>query len=138
MIVRALLGASTLVIGCTETTTTNTSDPMLTGNVCVAYSDAASCSSNAACTWLGTGCACPPNDPDCGCPAGTCSAIDTGSGSGMASAGCACSDGGVCVVHNGQAITCVMPAPGGGDPCARISGETCQDSATIVGLCVCQ
>jgi hypothetical protein len=140
VIARALLVASALAVGCTDTTSTSTSDPMLTGNVCVAYTDAASCASNTACTWLGTGCACPPNDPDCGCPAGTCSAIDagSGSGSGTATAGCVCSDGGVCVARNGQAITCVAPTPGGGDPCARLAGLTCQDSATIVGLCVCE
>jgi hypothetical protein len=135
------LAIALIAAGCSSSPSTSSSDPMLTGDVCPAYGDATTCESNPDCTWLGTGCACPPNDPSCGCPAGACTAIGGGSGggsgSGTASAGCACADGGVCVARNGQDITCMTPEPGTGDPCTRLPGLTCQDSTTISGLCVC-
>ena len=137
---RALLALA--LLGCTSSTTTSSSSPTLTGDVCAAYgSDETDCAANPDCMFFGTGCACPPNDPSCNCPPGSCGSIDgsdgSGSGSGSGTAGCACSDGGVCVAQNGQAITCMTPAPGGGDPCTRIPNLTCHDSTTIAGLCVC-
>jgi hypothetical protein len=134
--------------GCTQSGSTATNSPILTGDVCSIYTDASDCTANQQCTWLGTGCACPPDDPNCGCPPGTCASIDdgSGSGSGSATAGsgssstlpvCACSEAGVCVAENGQPITCIVPNPGAGDPCTLIPDLTCQDSTTIIGLCVC-
>lgn len=132
--------------GCTSATSTPSSEPVLTGDACAAYgSDESDCTANPDCHFLGTGCACAPSDPTCNCPPGSCASIDNGSdsgsgssaGSGSAMAGCACSDGGVCVAQSGQPITCIVPTPGSSDPCTRIPNLTCHDDPTIAGLCVC-
>jgi hypothetical protein len=60
--------------------------------------------------------------------------VGLGVGLRLGDGGCACSDGGVCVAQSGQAITCVTPSPGGGDPCTRLAPLVCQDSTTIAGL----
>ncbi|HEY1811277.1 MAG TPA: hypothetical protein VGG74_02915 [Kofleriaceae bacterium] len=132
--------AAIAFVGCSQSPTGTGNAPVLTGDVCSIYSDAGDCTANSQCTWLGTGCACPPDNPNCGCPQGTCAAIDgsdDGSGSGTSEPACGCSEGGVCVAENGQPITCIAPNPGAGDPCTRLPDLTCQDSATISGLCVC-
>jgi hypothetical protein len=110
---RALVAC--VVISCTQTTTTSSVDPVLTGDICAIYATAAACGSG--CTWTGSACA----------------------GSGSAAA-CTCPDDGaaVCVAENGQPLTCVMPTAGTGDPCVRIAGVTCDASSTIAGLCVCE
>ncbi len=125
------------LIGCTQPTTSSVGDPVLGGDVCAIYTTAAACGSDAACTWLGTGCACPPDNPNCGCPDGTCAAA-AGSDSGPPT--CTCPDDGdaVCVAENGEPITCVTPSPGSSDPCTRIVALTCEASSTISGLCVCE
>jgi hypothetical protein len=130
-----LAGVLAIVLGCTQPATSSSSDqPVLSGDVCAIYTTASTCADDSACTWLGTGCACPPDDPNCGCPAGTC-AQSNGSDAGAPT--CACADGGVCVAQDGQALACMTPEPGSGDPCTRIEGLTCQASSTIAGLCVC-
>ena len=144
-----IAGALVLLVGCaTHSSTTN--DPAISGDSCAVFTTAASCQSDTACMWFGTGCACPPNDPSCVCSPGVCGAIDgagSGSGSGSSTAGCACSDGGVCYEQiggpaeqsdNGPQIECTTPSAGSGDACARITGQgTCRDSATVAGLCIC-
>lgn len=146
---RALLVVA-LLAGCSDST--SGTSPKLTGDTCAVYTDAQTCAADDSCTWYGTGCACPPNDPSCMCSPGACGSKSgngsgSGSGSGGAMAGCACSDGGVCYEQIGgpaqmgntqPMIDCATPTPGTGDPCARIQGEgTCTDSTTVSGLCLC-
>ncbi|HEX4455405.1 MAG TPA: hypothetical protein VH143_31315 [Kofleriaceae bacterium] len=130
---RALVACA--LIGCTQPTTSSVGDPVLGGNVCAIYTTAGACGSDAACTWLGTGCACPPDNPNCGCPDGTCASVD---GSDTGPPTCACANGAVCVAENAEPLTCVTPSPGSSDPCTRIVGLTCEASSTIGGLCVCE
>ena len=135
-----------LVAACSDTT--SSTQPKLTGDQCAVYTNDQTCNADTACTWYGTGCACPPNDPSCTCSPGACgskSGGGSGGGSGSAMAGCACSDGGVCYEQIGgpatsspPTIECATPAAGSGDPCGRIQGEgTCRDSTTVSGLCLC-
>ena len=146
---RALLVVA-LLAGCSDST--SSSAPKLTGDTCAVYTDSQTCSADDNCTWYGTGCACPPNDPSCMCSPGACaskSGMGSGSssGSGSTGAGCACPNGGVCYEQIGGPaqmgntqpdIMCTTPAPGSGDPCGRISGQgTCTDSTTVSGLCIC-
>lgn len=145
-----LIFACSLVIGACAAQQGSVS-PQITGDSCAVHVDDTTCTADSACTWLGTGCGCPANDPSCSCSAGSCvsksGGSGAGSGSGSASAACACSDGGVCVEQIGgpaqqsgtdPQIQCITPAPGSGDPCARIQGEgTCTDSPTVSGLCTC-
>jgi len=138
-----------LVFACADQGTGKTNEPVLTGDACAVHADTAACQADQACTWFGTGCACPPNDPACVCSPGACgskTSNGSGTGSGSSSAGCACPDGGVCYEQIGGTVTtmtsppieCTTPAPGNGDPCARIDGQgTCTDSTTVAGLCVC-
>lgn len=130
-------------------------EPVLTGDRCEVYTDATACDLDADCQWLGTGCACPDPqiDPTCHCPPGACVAKSGGGsgsgsgGSGSSGAGCACPNGEVCFEQIGgpaqqtgtaPTIACTLPAPGTGDPCARVQDEgTCTDSTTVSGLCVC-
>jgi hypothetical protein len=123
------------LIGCTQPTTSSVGDPVLGGDVCAIYTTAGACGSASECTWLGTGCACPPDNPNCGCPDGTCAAAD---GSDTGPPTCTCPNGAVCVAENGEPLTCVTPSPGSSDPCVRIAGLTCEASSTIAGLCVCE
>lgn len=127
---------------------TSSTQPKLSGDQCAVYTETQSCNADTNCTWLGTGCACPPNDPSCTCSAGACASKNgggSGDGSGSAMAGCACSDGGVCYEQVGGPATmtppmveCATPTAGSGDPCGRIQGEgTCRDSTTVSGLCIC-
>jgi hypothetical protein len=137
-----------LLAGCSDST--SSSAPKLTGDTCALYTDSQACAADADCTWYGTGCACPPNDPNCVCSPGACaskSGNGSSSGSGSTGAGCACPNGGVCYEQIGGTaqmgsaqpdIECTTPSPGTGDPCDRIQGEgTCHDSTTVSGLCVC-
>ncbi|MEO6771846.1 MAG: hypothetical protein ABI467_02360 [Kofleriaceae bacterium] len=137
-----------MLVACADQGTATTNAPVLTGDACAVYTETTACQADSACTWFGTGCACPPNDPSCVCSPGVCGAKGapgSGSGSGSTSAGCACSDGGVCYEQVGgpatmtpPSIECTTPAPGGGDPCGRVTGQgTCSDSTTVSGLCVC-
>ena len=140
-----------LAAGCASDGKSSTNEPVLTGNTCQVHTDATSCDADTTCSWLGTGCACPQNDPSCSCPAGACVSKNgnsgSGSGSGTTTAACACPNGEVCYEQIGgpaqQAgtspmIDCTLPASGTGDPCARISGQgTCTDSTTVSGLCIC-
>lgn len=125
-------------------------EPALTGDTCALYTTDTACRADSDCTWFGTGCACPPNDPSCVCSAGACGAAagsGSSSGSGSTGAGCACPDGGVCYEQIGgpaqpaggeTPIACTQPTPGPGDPCGRIANQgTCSDSATVTGLCLC-
>ena len=144
--------AFALLLGACSTQQGSTS-PQITGDMCALHADAQTCNADSACTFLATGCACPPNDPSCVCSPGACvsksgSGSGTSSGSGSASTGaaCACSDGGVCFEQIGgpaqmagdPMIQCTTPAAGSGDPCGRIQGQgTCMDSTTVSGLCVC-
>jgi hypothetical protein len=143
---RHALVAFALLAGCSESTSTNT--PKLTGDQCAVYTNSDTCNADNDCTWYGTGCACPPNDPNCMCSAGACGSKSNpggGSGSGSTMAGCACSDGGVCfeqiggpATMNPPMIDCTTPAAGSGDPCGRIQGQgACHDSTTVSGLCLC-
>ncbi|HEY1551216.1 MAG TPA: hypothetical protein VGG28_25480 [Kofleriaceae bacterium] len=131
---RALVAC--VLVACTQPTTTASIDPVLGGDICAIYTTAGACGSAAACTWLGTGCACPPDDPNCGCPDGTCAEAN---GSDDGPPACTCPDDGdaVCVAENGEPLTCVTPTAGTGDPCTRLAGLTCDASSTIAGLCVC-
>lgn len=137
---------------CADKGSSTTNEPVLTGNTCQVHTDATSCDQDTDCQWLGTGCACPANDPSCSCPPGACESKSgqgsgTGSGSGTSTAACACPNGEVCYEQiggpaqqagSGPMIDCTLPAAGTGDPCSRISGQgTCTDSATVSGLCVC-
>ena len=150
-----LLFACALLLGACATQQSSTS-PQITGDTCALHVDATTCNADDACVFLGTGCACPVNDPSCSCPAGSCvskSGSGSGSsgsgtvGSGSASAACVCPGGDVCYEQIGgpaqmagtdPTIACTMPAPGSGDPCARVQGEgTCHDSDSVSGLCVC-
>lgn len=137
-----------LLAGCSDSTTS--SAPKLTGDTCAVYTDSQACTADADCTWYGTGCACPPNDPSCVCSPGACaskSGSGSSAGSGSTGAGCACPNGGICYEQIGGPaqmgtpqpdIECTIPSPGTGDPCGRIQGEgTCQDSTTVSGLCLC-
>ena len=143
-------GALMLIVlaACADQATGSSKDPVLSGDACAVYTETAACNADSACTWYGTGCACPPNDPACTCSAGTCASKNPGSGSGSGSTGtaCACPNGGVCYEQVGgpatsdpaPAIECTTPAPGSGDPCARITGQgTCSDSPNVGGLCIC-
>jgi hypothetical protein len=122
----------------------STNQPVLTGDKCEAYADATGCTGDPDCRWIPTGC---PNDPSSPCPGGACESIHAGSGSGSGSAmtGCACPNGEVCYEQIGgpaetmpPAIDCTLPAPGTGDPCARIQGQgTCTESTAVSGLCLC-
>jgi hypothetical protein len=137
-----------LLAGCAAHSTT-TDNASIHGDVCAVYTTATSCESDSTCSWFGTGCACPPNDPSCVCSPGVCASIDgagSNAGSGSSTAACACPDGGVCYEQiggpaepsNGPQVECTQPAPGTGDPCARITGQgACQDSTTVSGLCIC-
>ncbi len=138
-----------VLIGCGAQQGTS-SDPVLSGNTCSLHTSATTCQMEMDCTWLGTGCACPPNDPTCTCSEGTCASTSgsgSGSGSGSSGTGCACPNGGVCYEQIGgpaqqsgtePQIECTTPTAGTGDPCTRIAGEgTCRDSPTVSGLCVC-
>lgn len=144
---RALLALALVAFpGCTEST--SSTQPKLTGDQCAVYTDSQTCSADMDCTWFGTGCACPPNDPMCSCSPGACGSKTgngSSSGSGSTMAACACPNGGVCYEQIGgpamqmpPSIACTTPAAGTGDPCARIQGEgTCTDSMTVSGLCLC-
>jgi hypothetical protein len=143
--------AFVVLAGC-ATHSASSNEPQLTGDTCALYTDATSCDQNTDCTWFGTGCACPPNDPSCTCSPGAC-ASKTGGGSGSGSgsstggAACACPNGEVCFEQVGgpaqqagtsPTIECTLPAAGSGDACPRIQGEgTCTDSTTVTGLCLC-
>jgi hypothetical protein len=144
-----LAAVAIALVGC-ATHSPTPDEPALSGDPCVAFTTATTCQSDAACMWFGTGCACPPNDPSCVCSPGACGSIDgsgSSSGSGSASAACACSDGGVCYEQiggpaeqsdSGPEIECIVPTPGSGDACTRIADQgTCDDSATVSGLCIC-
>ena len=113
--------AACLLIACTQPATSSVGEPLLGGDVCAIYATAGTCGSDAACMWLGTGCA-------------------SADGSDAGPPSCACPDDGdaVCVAENGEPITCVTPAAGSTDPCTRLSGLTCEASSTIAGLCVCE
>ena len=137
-----------VLAACADQGTGTSHDPVLSGDACAVYTETAACNADNACTWFGTGCACPPNDPSCVCSPGACGSKNpgSGSGSGSSSAGCACSDGGVCYEQIGGTATmnmspmieCTTPTPGSGDACARITGQgTCTDSTTVSGLCIC-
>jgi hypothetical protein len=138
------------LLGCADHVDTSNT-PVLSGDACALHSDSASCAMDSECQWLGTGCACPPNDPTCVCSPGACVSIHgssgSGSGSGSTSVACVCPNGEVCYEQVGgpaqpagstPQIECTLPASGTGDPCARIEGQgTCIDSTTVTGLCVC-
>ena len=134
------------VPACSEST--SSTQPKLTGDQCAVYTNDQTCAADADCTWFGTGCACPPNSPNCVCSPGACGSKNgggSGNGSGMTMAGCACSDGGVCYEQIGgtammgpPTIECATPTAGTGDACGRIQGQgTCTDSTTVSGLCLC-
>src|SRR3569623_1939816 len=121
---------------------TSSTEPQLTGDSCAVYTTSETCSADMDCTWFGTGCDCPPNDPSCVCSPGACGSksgggSSSGSGSGTTGAGCACPNGGVCYEQVGGPaqmgntqpdIECTTPSAGTGDPCARIEGQgTCTD-----------
>jgi hypothetical protein len=137
-----------VLAACADHGTGTSNDPVLSGDACAIYTETVACNADAACTWFGTGCACPPNDPACVCSPGACGSKNSGSGSGSGStsAGCACSNGGVCYEQIGGTATmnmspmieCTTPTPGSGDACMRITGQgTCTDSTTVSGLCIC-
>ncbi len=142
---RAVL-AFVLLAGCT--TSTSSTQPKLTGDQCAVYTDSQTCNADSDCTWFGTGCACPPNDPSCTCSPGACGSKTgngSSSGSGTTGAACACPNGGVCYEQIGgpatmtpPTIECTTPTAGTGDVCTRITGEgTCTESMTVSGLCLC-
>ena len=143
-----ILTLALVLVACTDHKST-TDDPVLSGDGCAVGSDETSCSAQSGCEWLGTGCACPPNDTSCTCPPGYCVSTSGGSGAGSGSGheACACPGSEVCFEQvggtaqpqgSGPTIACILPADGTGDPCARIQGEgTCTDSASVSGLCVC-
>jgi hypothetical protein len=143
---RSILAVLVFAIGCTSSDS-GTSQPQLDGDTCAVHLDQTDCLAQSGCNWYAYGRPC-PNDGSY-CPAGVCQSAGSGSGSGSGSAGaaCACSDGGVCFEQLGgpaqqgsgaSEVGCTTPAPGDGDPCARIEGQgTCSDSDQVSGLCVC-
>ncbi|CAN5453457.1 hypothetical protein BH11MYX1_BH11MYX1_13260 [soil metagenome] len=106
--IRSVLAFAVLA-ACSEQSTTTTNDPVLSGDTCAVYTETTACQADSACTWYGTGCACPPDDPACQCSPGACGAkgSSTGSGSGSASASCACPNGDVCYEQIGGPALCI-------------------------------
>src|SRR5262249_19746053 len=118
--------------------------PVVTGDDCAVYVNEDSCLADQNCEWADYGRPCQVGMP---CQSGVCFAktMGSGSGSGSAHTACACPNGAVCYEQIGgpaqpdpTQVQCILPDPGTGDPCARITGQgVCTDSVDVFGLCVC-
>ena len=147
LVLSAALSVAFAVVGCMDSGGSSQQTPQLTGDACAVHMDETACVAESGCSWYAYGRPCP--DDGSYCPAGVCQGdTGSGSGSGSGSAACACPEGGVCFEQLGgtpqpsgsdPGIQCTTPAPGDGDPCARIEGQgTCSASPTVGGLCMCR
>lgn len=137
----ALAGACTSMYSSSD-------EPVISGDPCAVYTTKDACALHAQqCDWSGplpcgcedgsgsSTCTCPPPDPDSGECIQRCDTPCTVE----LQPGCACPEDKVCFEQNGGPVGCVLPEPGDGDPCARITGHgTCTQSDNVAGLCLCQ
>ena len=124
-----ILLAFVTATACTETKSSHVA-AYLTSDTCHAHADAAGCSTDPGCQWLGLGLACPADSPSC--PSGVCVAIDpcgahadqatcagdTADGCAWADVGALCPAGAACPVEGGFCYRVDPGGPGGGCACA--------------------
>lgn len=137
-----------IVLAACASLTSTTNEPVVTGDRCEAYATRTACETHRECDWSGPfgcpGCGssegCPPCTPDP--DSGICTKDCSNGCVVELSPGCACPDDNVCYEQiagtSSPDIACITPAPGDGDPCARIAGQgACTASTSVTGLCIC-